>query len=71
MLNVDVSFLFMRAAYHFAVIFLCFAIIIKYTMTCDSLEVRLSSRLNLALESMLQVETLSDKTWCRGTKTTF
>ena len=40
MLNADISFLFMRAAYHFAVIFLFFAIIIKYTMKCDSIEVR-------------------------------
>ena len=40
MLNVDVSFLFMKAAYHFAVICLFFAIIIKYTMKCDSIEVR-------------------------------
>ena len=39
-LNVDVSFLFMRAACHFAVMFLCFAIIIKYTAKCDSIEVR-------------------------------
>ena len=40
MLNVDVSFLFMRAAHYFAVICLFFAIIIKYTVKCDSIEVR-------------------------------
>ena len=37
MLNVDVSLLVMRAAYHFAVIFFFFAIIMKYTMKCDSI----------------------------------
>ena len=40
MLNVDDLFLFMRAAYHFAAIFCFLAIIIKYTMTCDSIKVR-------------------------------
>ena len=40
MLNVDVLLLFMRATYHFAVTFLFFAVIIKHTMKCDSMEVR-------------------------------
>ena len=40
-------------------------------MKCDSIEVSYCSRINLTLASMLQRETLSDKTWCRGTKATF
>ena len=37
--HVLISFLFMRAAYDFAVIWF-FALIIKYTMKCDSIDVR-------------------------------